>query len=102
MSRIDALRALLADDPNDAFARYALAMELRQEGRTEEAMAEFRGLVATRPEYTASYLMAGQCAEDLGLRDEAREIYRLGIAACAAAGEAHARQKCEEALADLD
>jgi cytochrome c-type biogenesis protein CcmH/NrfG len=102
MSRTDALRALLADEPNDAFARYALAMELRQEGRAEEAMAEFRTLIATSPDYTPAYLMAGQCAQDLGLTDEAKAIYRQGVEACGRAGEAHARQRCAEALADLD
>jgi tetratricopeptide (TPR) repeat protein len=101
MSRSDALRTLLADAPADAFSRYALAMALRQEGRAEEAMAEFRALIAASPDYTPAYLMAGQCAEGLGLRSEARAVYREGIAACSRAGQHHARQKCEEALAQL-
>jgi tetratricopeptide (TPR) repeat protein len=102
MSRIDALRQLLAEMNDDAFTRYALAMELRQAERLDEAMVEFRLLLERHPEYTASYLMAGQCAEDLGDRAEAARIFRLGIAACAQAGETHARQKCAEALADIE
>jgi tetratricopeptide (TPR) repeat protein len=102
MSRIDALRELLAEMPEDAFTRYALAMELRQEDRLAEAMAEFRTLVERSPDYTAAYLMAGQCAEDLGDREEAARIFRLGIEACAKAGETHASQKCAAALADLE
>ena len=102
MSRIDALRELLARMPDDAFTRYALAMQLRQEDRLAEAMAEFRTLIERHPDYTASYLMAGQCAEDLGERDEAARIFRLGVEACARAGEEHARQKCVGALADLE
>ena len=102
MSRIDALRELLAATPDDAFTRYALAMELSQAGRAEEALAEFQALIARAPEYTPSYLMAGQCAEGLGRLDVARAIYRQGVIACAAANEAHARTKCEQALADLE
>ncbi|MBI5480630.1 MAG: hypothetical protein HY906_17365 [Deltaproteobacteria bacterium] len=102
MSRIDALRELLAEMPEDAFTRYALAMQLRQEDRLAEAMAEFRMLLERRPDYTAAYLMAGQCAEDLGEREEAARIFRLGVEACARAGEAHASTKCAEALADLE
>jgi tetratricopeptide (TPR) repeat protein len=101
MSRIDVLRELLAQMPDDAFTRYALAMELRRAGQPGEAMEEFRALIETCPDYTASYLMAAQLAMDLGLRDEALRIYRQGVSACARAGEEHARQKCEEALALL-
>jgi tetratricopeptide (TPR) repeat protein len=102
MSRIDALRELLAEMPDDAFTRYALAMELRQADRLEEAMAEFRALLERSPEYTAAYLMAGQCAQDLGDRAEAARIFRLGVEVCARAGEKHAGAKCAEALADLE
>jgi tetratricopeptide (TPR) repeat protein len=102
MSRIDALRQLLSEMPDDAFTRYALAMELRAADRREEAMVEFRLLIERSPDYTASYLMAGQCAEDLGDLAEAARIFRLGVAACTGAGDAHASQKCAEALADLE
>ena len=102
MSRIDALRELLAETPDDAFARYALAMQLRQEDRPIEAMAEFRALIERNPEYTAAYLMAGQCAQDLGERDEAARLFRRGMEVCAQAGERHASQKCAEALGELE
>jgi tetratricopeptide (TPR) repeat protein len=102
MSRIDALRELLAETPDDAFTRYALAMQLRQEDRLAEAMTEFRTLIERRPDYAASYLMAGQCAQDLGDRAEAVRIFRLGVEACARAGETHAGERCAEALADLE
>jgi len=102
MSRIDALRELLAESPHDPFTRYALAMELRQADRLTEALAEFRVLMERSPEYTATYLMAGECALDLGEREEAVRILRLGIEACTRAGEAHASQKCAQALADLE
>jgi tetratricopeptide (TPR) repeat protein len=102
MSRIDALRELLAELPHDAFTRYALAMELRQADRLAEALVEFRVLIERNPEYTATYLMAGECALDLGDREEAARILRLGVEACARAGEAHPGQKCAQALADLE
>jgi tetratricopeptide (TPR) repeat protein len=102
MSRIDALRELVAETPDDAFARYALAMQLRQEDRPAEAMAEFRTLLERNPDYTAAYLMAGLCAQDLGEREESARIFRRGIEVCAQAGEQHASQKCAEALADLE
>jgi predicted Zn-dependent protease len=102
MSRIEALRELLAEMPHDAFTRYALAMELRQNDRLPEALAEFRTLIERNPDYTATYLMAGECALDLGDRAEAARILRLGVEACTRAGEAHASKKCAQALEDLE
>ncbi len=100
-SRIDALRDLRAASPEDPFLQYALAMALREEGRLAESLAEFQDLIARSPDYAPAYLMAGQCAQSLGDTEEAARLLRLGIEVCRRAGEAHARQKCEEALAAL-
>ena len=60
MDRIAMLTEILAENPNDAFARYGLAMEFSNQGKIEQAMEEFGKLLSTHPDYTAGYFMAAQ------------------------------------------
>jgi tetratricopeptide (TPR) repeat protein len=94
-NRIDVLKGILAQKPDDAFARYGLAMEYLKLGRAEDAVAEFRALIAAHPDYSYAYYHGGQAYEKLGRVDDAREIYRLGIER---APDAHARSEIQAAL----
>ena len=60
MDRAEMLKQFLEQNPNDAFARYGLAMEYSRAGEIEIALAEFRKLLELHPDYTAAYQMAGQ------------------------------------------
>src|SRR5581483_4796787 len=75
-NRVEVLRAMLAQDPKNSFARYGLAMEQVKAGQLEEAIAEFRALIATDPGYAAAYFHSGQTLEKLGRLDEARAAYQ--------------------------
>ena len=59
MDRIAMLTEILAENPNDAFARYGLAMEYSNQGQIEQAMEEFGKLLSTHPDYTAGLLHGG-------------------------------------------
>lgn len=96
--RIEAFRAFVTKSPDDAFARYSLAMALRTAGRGEEAAAEFQELRARKPEYVPAYLMHGQTLEALGRDAEAAKTYEDGIAAATRANDMHARSELSQAL----
>jgi predicted Zn-dependent protease len=96
--RIEAFRAFVTKSPDDAFARYSLAMALRTSGRGEEAAAEFQELRARKPDYVPAYLMHGQVLESLGRDADATRIYEDGIAAAARANDMHARSELGLAL----
>jgi tetratricopeptide (TPR) repeat protein len=96
--RIEAFRAFLTKSPDDAFARYSLAMALRTSGRGEEAAAEFQELRARKPDYVPAYLMCGQTLESLGRDADAAKIYEDGIAAATRANDMHARNELGLAL----
>ena len=100
-SRIEALQGFIRQNPADPFPRYALALEYKNGGRLEEARATFDELLATSPDYTATYLHAGNVLVALGRRDEAREIYTRGVAVCVHRGDSHARGELEGALVAL-
>lgn len=79
-SRIDVLKQLLEQDPSSTFARYGLAMELVKAGELESAVVEFEAIATTDPGYSATYFHGGQAMEKLGRIEDARDLYRRGIA----------------------
>jgi tetratricopeptide (TPR) repeat protein len=100
-SRLDALKNMVAQNPTDSFARYGLAMEWARTGNLEQAMEEYRGLLAVNPDYAAAYYHGGQTLEKLGRVEEARDLYRAGIEATTRIGDAHTRSEIEAALLAL-
>jgi len=98
---LERLEAFLEKNPNDAFVRYGLAMELGRLGRTDEAITAFRGLLASDPAYVPGYLQAGILLGRAGRTEEAREILRAGIDAAARKGDNHALSEMQGFLAEL-
>jgi tetratricopeptide (TPR) repeat protein len=97
-SRLDVLKNLVAQNPNDSFARYGLAMEWARSGNLEQAVQEYRGLLAVNPDYAAAYYHGGQALTRLGRIEEARDLYRQGIEATTRTGDQHTRSEIEAAL----
>ena len=100
-NRLDLLKQMIAQDPKNSFARYGLAMEYANSGSLEDAMGEFKTLLANDQTYTAAYYHGGQVLEKLGQLEEARLFYERGIDACNRKGDAHTRSEIEAALSLL-
>lgn len=79
MDRIAALAEILEQSPNDAFARYGLAMEYANSDRLEQAMAEFGKLLTAHPDYTAGYFMAAQALAKAARIDEAKSCSMMAL-----------------------
>lgn len=99
--RLEALRKLATENPQDVFAHYALAMAYAGAGRLEEALGEFQAALSMDPHYTVAYFQTGQALEKLGRLEEARAIYRRGVEVTTRLGQSHARQQLESALERL-
>ena len=95
------LQEILAQNPNDAFARYGLAMEYANNGDTESALAEFARLLEANPDYTAGYQMAAQTLMRAGRSEEARVNLEAGIACSSRTRNQHARSEMEGMLHEL-
>ena len=95
------LTEILAENPNDAFARYGLAMELSNQSKIEQSIEEFGKLLATHPDYTAGYFMAAQTLAKADRVDEARKMLGEGILSAKRTGNGHAQSEMEGMLADL-
>jgi tetratricopeptide (TPR) repeat protein len=100
-SRVDVLRAMLAQEPANSFVRYGLAMEFVKTGQYDTAVEEFCALLAHNPDYVAAYYHGGQALEKSGNFDAARDMYAQGIEACTRTGDAHTKAEIEAALAIL-
>jgi tetratricopeptide (TPR) repeat protein len=98
MSRIDALKGMLEQDPSNSRFRYMLAMEFVNGGELEAAVAEFERLLAADGDYSAAYFHGGQTLEKLGRVAEARAMYERGIEATARNGDHHTRSELQGAL----
>lgn len=100
-TRREKFEAMLADEPQDQFLRYALAMEYEKEGEHERSLEFLRGLMADEPPHVPSYFMAGQHLTKQDRIAEARDVLRTGIEHARQQGNAHAAGEMSEFLAGL-
>jgi predicted Zn-dependent protease len=101
MDRIAMLNEILGQNPDDAFARYGLALEYSKAGQTEQSLSEFENLLRRHPDYTAGYFMAAQTLAAATRVDEAKDMLTKGIASAKKTGNAHAQSEMEAMLAEL-
>jgi predicted Zn-dependent protease len=102
MDKIAMLTDILAQNPNDAFARYGLAMELANQNQTDAAITEFDRLLSAHPDYTAGYFMEAQTLVKAGRGEEAKVRLSEGIASARRTGNQHALNEMEALLAELE
>ncbi|HZU32036.1 MAG TPA: tetratricopeptide repeat protein [Candidatus Angelobacter sp.] len=100
-SRLQMLAQFLEQNPNDAFARYGLAMEYSKAGETEQALSEFNKLLEMHPDYTNGYFMAAQTLERNGRTAEAKKMLENGIEAARRTGNKHALSEMSGMLDEL-
>src|SRR5882762_2824175 len=101
MNRIAMLAEILAANPEDAFARYGLAMEYSNAGKIEEALQEFKTLLEKNPDYVPGYFMAAQTLEKAGRIDEAKRLLVAAISSARRTGNAHAQSEMTAMLEGL-
>jgi predicted Zn-dependent protease len=95
MDRIASLKEVLAENPNDAFARYGLAMEYSKAGDVAGALAEFNTIIQHTPDYVPAYQMAGQMLMSAGRLEQARKMFEDGIACALRTNNQHAASEMQ-------
>ncbi len=96
------LQEILAQNPNDAFARYGLAMDYSSRGETDASLAQFALLLEAHPDYVPGYFMAAQTLARAGRLPQAKARLEEGIAAAQRTGNHHALGEMEAMLDDLN
>jgi len=100
-SRREKIEAMLADEPDDTFLRYSLAMELEKEGQHDDSLQRLRELTEDDPPYVPAYFMAAQQLAKLGRIEDARSILRNGIEQARLQNNSHAAGEMSEFLTSL-
>ena len=101
-TRVTALQEILKDNPNDAFARYALGLEYSGAGETDTALAEFAKLLESHPDYTNGYFMAAQALARAERTEEARAMLAKGIESAQRTNNRHALSEMEAMMDELE
>ena len=101
MDKLAMLSQILAQNPNDAFARYGLAMEYVSQGRVPEGLEEFNRCIELSPDYVPAYQMSAQTMAAHGQRGLAIARLHNGILAAMRTGNQHARDEMEALRDDL-
>lgn len=100
-SRLEMLTQFLEQNPNDAFARYGLAMEYSNLGQTETALQQFSRLLELHPDYTNGYFMAAQTLAKAERNEEARTMLQKGLESARRTGNRHAQSEMQAMLDEL-
>jgi predicted Zn-dependent protease len=95
------LSQILSQNPDDAFARYGLAMEYSKASEIERALEEFGKLLSTHPDYTAGYFMAAQTLVSANRVAEAKKMLVDGISSARRTNNAHAQSEMTAMLEEL-
>jgi len=101
MDKVAAFQQILAQNPGEAFARYGLAMEYRQQGENEAALGQFDELEKRHPDYVAGYQMAAQILIGLGRLDDARAKLQKGTESARRTRNPHALAEMESMLDEI-
>lgn len=100
-SRRAKIEAMLADEPQDQFLRYSLAIELEKEAEHDASLNQFASLQRDPNPYVPAFFMAAQQLVRLGRVNDARDVLREGIEEARRQGDAHAAGEMSEFLVSL-
>lgn len=99
--RLQWLEQKTASHDADNFAWYALAMEYKSLGRTDEALRAFETLRDKDPYNVTMYLMVGQMMAQAGQKMIARQWLEQGCEQAQKSGQNHARHRMMQLLESL-
>lgn len=102
MSRTDALRALLAKNPDDGMTRYMLATELYKAGELAEAVDHLETYVESNADEGAAYRTLADAYLRLGNSDKARWALRQGAVSARTHHHEGMAEEFEEKLQELE
>ena len=101
MPTVQQIESLLADNPDDTFLLYALAMELDNAGEHDRSLLIFEQLKQQDPPYVPAFFMAAQQLVRLNRTSEAKPVLTQGIEQAKQQNDLHAAGEMNEFLASL-
>jgi predicted Zn-dependent protease len=100
-TRRQKLEEFLAENPNDAFTRYGIALDCFRQGDLAAADVHFKTLLQNNPDYVPAYQMYAQMLAQNERVEEAKSVLVRGVKCATRQGNAHARSEMEGQLSEL-
>jgi tetratricopeptide (TPR) repeat protein len=97
-TRLEQLKQMLEQEPNDEFLQYAIVMEYIAMDEIEKAVDGLQKILQNNPNYLAAYYQLGKCYEVQTEFDKARDIYNKGIEVAQKQGQQKTLNELREAL----
>lgn len=101
-ARVEAQEQRVADQPDDALARRALASSYLKLGLPTKAVAQLRKALELDQGSSTTYLELGKALEAAGMADEAAGVYRQGVPIADGNGDLMPRNQMASRLAQLE
>jgi Flp pilus assembly protein TadD len=99
--RVEALRALVGENPDDPLGHYLLGLELSKLSRHDEAVRAFRRAVDLDPLYTAAWRELGKALGRAGDVPGARGALARAVEVAEVTGDLQTRREAEVFLRRL-
>ena len=99
--RIEALKAMLEANGEDAFALYGLALEHKATGELEAARPLLEKLVIVDPSQLYGFYQLGEILMNLDEGSEAKTVLEEGLRRAVEAGESKAANEIQALLDDI-
>jgi uncharacterized protein HemY len=100
-SRIESIKEMIAQDPEDAFLRFSLGMEHAGAENWSAAAEAFGQCLEVDPDYLAAYVERGKALRETGDLSGAREAFAEAMEVAAAQDETHVQNYIRQQLNSL-
>lgn len=99
--RLETLRRMAKDRPNDPRLQFGLAVELLNRGETRGGADALQAYLALVEDEGNGWARLGAALAELGEVEEAKNAYARGIEIASRRGHSGLKEEMEEALEDL-
>ena len=101
MSRIEQIKALIANEPRDAMLRFALGNEYFQLAQYSEAIEALTAAIEIDPEYAFVYIQLAEAYERSGEIGQVRQTVAAGRGPAARNGDPNLMRQLDDIAARL-
>ena len=95
MGTLETFEQMLAAGKDNALLRFSLGNEYFKLGQYARACTHLQAALAFDPSYSAAWKLLGRALAEAGDPEQARETYRLGIAAAQVKGDLQAAKEMQ-------
>ena len=101
-NRIERLKLIIVENPNDTFALFALAKEYEKGNELEMSVQLFEKLLVVDEKYVGAYFHLAKVYEQLDEVKKALNIYEKGIEIAIALNDLHSLSELKNAKMNLE